>query len=218
MVKTKSCKVILENLSAFKTIVLRQHKSREHEKSWKKFENTILYYRSNAFQFFILCQTIVFHCISRSNFEKAEVLLEDQTRNHFFNVSFAREILPYAKWAYIIGTIGRVFLLAISYKKPQICKTYLFYELLMLFFDSCMVRSVDTSAYNFIQLLTITIIFQHLYFDFIPSIIGVAISQIFVTTIWYHMYEETIGGLAVLLGFNIGWLLLTFLPVHVIVT
>lgn len=133
-------------------------------------------------------------------------------------MTLAEVTLPYAKYAHISGTIGRVLLLAVSYKKPQICKTYFFYELVMLLIDMCMVKAAPIDATNFIQLLTTTIIFIYLYFDIVPSLIGILISQITFAAIRHHLYEETIGALTFVIAKNMGFLVISFLMAHVLVT
>lgn len=43
--------------------------------------------------------------------------------------------LYWAQYAYAIGTIGRIVLILVSYKKPTICKLYLQYSLLLSLLD-----------------------------------------------------------------------------------
>ena len=45
------------------------------------------------------------------------------------NVELADILLPYGKWVYIAGVIGRVLLLIVSRFRPGICKVYMYYEL-----------------------------------------------------------------------------------------
>ena len=47
----------------------------------------------------------------------------------------AEAMFPYAKWIFLVGTIGRLLLVLISVRKPMICKSYLFYDLAMILFD-----------------------------------------------------------------------------------
>ena len=43
-----------QRLSYFKSIMLRRHPSTEHRKSLEKFENSVLYYRSNILMILLI--------------------------------------------------------------------------------------------------------------------------------------------------------------------
>ena len=101
-------------------------------KSWNRFENTVLYYRSNACQLFHIFHWTLFLAIGRANFAESAKYIEE---GGDFDKEVAEAIFPIAKWAHIIGTLGRIVLLAISYKKPRVCRMYFFYELMMMLID-----------------------------------------------------------------------------------
>ena len=55
-------------------------------------------------------------------------------------------MFPYAKWVFVIGTIGRLLLVFISLRKPSICKSYFYYDLAMIVFNQCLVK--DAGGYQ----------------------------------------------------------------------
>ena len=63
------CNKTKKKFEYLKTIILRQHASKQHEKSWEKFENTVLYYRSTGYQVLLMMHLLVFYWIGKSNIE-----------------------------------------------------------------------------------------------------------------------------------------------------
>ena len=51
----------------------------------------------------------------------------------------ADKFFHFAKWIYIVGNVGRIFLVLASLKYPVICNLYLSYDWIISFSDVCMV-------------------------------------------------------------------------------
>ena len=133
----------------------------------------MLYYRSNACQLFHIFHWTLFLAIGRANFAESAKYMEE---GGDFDKEVAEAIFPVAKWAHIIGTLGRIVLLAVSYKKPRICRMYFFYEMMMMLIDQCLPRDIKLDILNFLLLLLTTINYFSLAFDFWPNLIACSIS------------------------------------------
>lgn len=136
---------------------------------------------------------LVFYSIDKANYTVAAKILEigpGTTDNGGikFNEDVAEFLFPIAKWAHIVGSIGRVVLLVISYKKPRISKIYFNYEVVMFLLDQCLVKNTPIDAMNFIMLLSSTLSFVTLYFDFWHSLLGIFICQVSYTIIIMNLY------------------------------
>ena len=84
---------------------------------------------------------IVALALGKSNFDESdEYILETEEK---YDHDLAQSILPYVKWAYIIITIIRVALFVISYKKPKVCRLYLYFELIIMLLDCCMPKNIS---------------------------------------------------------------------------
>ena len=114
--------VWFRRLGYIKTILMKPLPSEQHIQSWNRYENTVLYYRSNAVQFFFIFHWIAYVVQGRANFDESAKYIEEGGQ---FDKEVAQSIFPYAMWFHIIGNFLRVVLLAISYKKPRVCRIYL---------------------------------------------------------------------------------------------
>ena len=95
------CKRYLKKLETLKTIIKRQHTSEHHKASWVKYENTILYYRSNACQFFLTLNTLFFSAFGEEIYQNSERILQ-QGEDRFpeaksLNYELAKAALPFGK-------------------------------------------------------------------------------------------------------------------------
>lgn len=81
------------------------------------------------------------------------------------------------KYGHLVGVLGRGILLAISAKKPRVCKLYLFYEMVVLLASQCTVShaQVDEHLMNTANQLKITLLFCTLYYNFWWSIASVLV-------------------------------------------
>ena len=70
-----------------------------------------------------------------------------------------------AKWAYLIGVVGRIALLVLTIKLPKIVKVFFSYELIMLTLNECMVTKSDSHEANLLQLLMTIIGFIGFYLN-----------------------------------------------------
>ena len=187
------CKRHLKKLETLKAIIKRQHTSEHHKESWKKYENTILYYRSNACQFFLTLNTLFFSAFGEDIYQNSEKILqlgEDQfPKAKSLNYELAEAALPFGKWIHIIGMFLRVILLAISYYRPGVCKFYIYFELLLNVTDQLMVSDVPQSAVNLIMLLKTTILFYNLYYELKPSLFAIFLSQAAYSVIHFFIYD-----------------------------
>ena len=64
-------------------------------------------------------------------------------------------------------------MLLLSIKKPQICKLYLSYELVMLVCTEFLVRESDASSQNLVTILLTVVYFTVFYYDLWVGVIGV---------------------------------------------
>ena len=67
-----------------------------------------------------------------TNFDSSELYLEGDTS---FDSSTAKALNKIFKYIYVVGVAGRLLLLIISFKKLNIVRTYIYYELVMLMID-----------------------------------------------------------------------------------
>ena len=205
-----------------KAIIKRQHKSEHHKASWVKYENTILYYRSNACQFFLTLYTLFFSAFGKEIYQNAEKILQ-QGEEHFpeaknLNYELAEATLPIGKWIHIVGAFLRVLLLAISYYKPSVCKLYIYFELLLNVTDQLMVSDVPRSAINLIMLLKTTMFFYNLYYELKPSLVALFLSQAAYSVIHYFIYNEAVEEALTDFFIMTFWLLIAVLIAHIVVT
>ena len=61
-------------------------------------------------------------------FQLSPEYMEDQDKP--CNRQVVQAILPFARWILILTNIGRIPLMVVSIKKPDVCKYYLYYELI----------------------------------------------------------------------------------------
>ena len=134
---------------------------------------------------------LVFYSMDKANYTVSALLLEKGPgAGVTYNEDVAHTLFPIAKWAHIVGSVGRVFLLLISYKKPGISKIYFNYEVVMVLLDKCLVKDTPQDAMNFIMLLQSTIAFFALYFNFWSSLFGCFVCQIVYGVIIATLYNE----------------------------
>ena len=123
-------------LSRFRWIMRifnRKLASAQHKKAWVKYENTVLYYRSNAIFLFHIFHFAMFSAFGQAPYTEAKEYLESGDAE--FDTENALAILPYLKWIFNAGNFIRLILVIISIKKPQICKAYFHYECVMMLLD-----------------------------------------------------------------------------------
>ena len=145
--------------------------------------------------------------------------MEEEGDGGDFDKEMAEAIFPIVKWAHIIGTLGRIVLLAISYKKPRVCRMYFFYELMMMMIDQCLPRDINLETLNFLLLLLTTLNFFSMAYDYWPNLVACSISQVIFTAIRASVYNDELNGDAVLgCFFNILWSVLVTLCAHVVIT
>ena len=205
-----------------KAIIKGQHKSEHHKASWVKYENTILYYRSNACQFFLTLYTLFFSAFGEENYQNSEKILQ-QGEEKFpeakgLNYELAEAALPVGKWIHIVGMFLRVLLLAISYYRPGVCKLYIYFELLLNVTDQLMVSDVPRSAINLIMLLKTTMFFYNLYYELKPSLVAIFLSQAAYSVIHFFIYNEAIKEALTDFFIMTCWLLIAVLIAHIVVT
>ena len=80
----------------------------------------------------LLVHFILSYAAGATNFDFSEQYLEGDTP---FDGSTAKAINQLFKYIYIVGVAGRLLLVVISFKKPNIVLTYFYYELVMLMID-----------------------------------------------------------------------------------
>ena len=93
-----------------------------------------------------------------------------------YNYDIAHHMLPVAMWAHIVLTFGRVLLVLISLKRPQVCKVFFNYDLVLLLVNECLVKEVGSEAENYIMLLLYFIFVFTTHLDFWPSFVGTFLS------------------------------------------
>ena len=82
---------------------------------------------------------------NRSRLPISTKFLEEDSRDRnlsYKDVDFdiAMSIHAYAKYAYLVGVLGRLILLVLTVTRFRIfCKSYLYYELTMLLVSECLV-------------------------------------------------------------------------------
>lgn len=113
----------------------------EPEREWlRALESTVLHHKCNLamainalFFFFMMAA-------GHANFQRAEKVSEARSYDdEVLDLDASSKLLPFARTAYIIGSIGRVVLMLASVKLPVVCKAYHAYDQLMLVLDFCMV-------------------------------------------------------------------------------
>ena len=114
-------------LSDVKSLIFRKYPTEYHKKAWSSFEK-ICMYRSNLGQIEKLFNSLLLIVLGKANFQRAEDYIVDQTDEDLESMKVSLAIFPYAKWIYIIFTIGRLVLILLSIKNLRICKIYFYYE------------------------------------------------------------------------------------------
>ena len=87
------------------------------------------------------------------------------------NLELCTTIFPYAKWAVICMTFGRLILMLISLKHLSVCKVYLYYELVNMLVLMCLPQDYSQDHGNMIFMLLGTLHFLLCYFHFWSSFI-----------------------------------------------
>ena len=123
----------LSRVRLMKRIFTRKLTSEQHKRAWLKYENTVLYYRSNGCFLFHIFHFLMFSIFGNSPYEESKVYLNSEDVK--FDTANALSVLPYITWIYIAGNFIRVILIIISIKRPQICKVYFHYECVMMLLD-----------------------------------------------------------------------------------
>ena len=82
----------------------------------------------------------------------------------------AEAIYPYAKTAMLIFTLGRVILLLVSGKQLNVCRYYLYYELLLHIINVCLPHGLSFEIENQRMLMFALIQFGIYYYDWWPNL------------------------------------------------
>ena len=107
------------------------------------------------------------------------------------NEEFVARYQSFLQWAMLTMTFGRLALMVISFKKQQVCKIYIYYQILYSLLEECMPRDYGTMQVN-IFMTNNVMNFCLLYYDFWPSSICMVLSQAVQMVIIAVVYEETI--------------------------
>ena len=91
------------------------------------------------------------------------------------NLALAKEIFPYARTAMIIFNFGRFFIFLVSLKYPQVSKSFIYYELLILIIDSFLPTDIKFNVRMRTLVLTNIINFMANYFHALPAVIALCI-------------------------------------------
>lgn len=148
--------------------------SDEHRSLWLNFE-TILIYRSNiAFMIYTL-QAVLYTFFKLSSWQQSQNYI-DSGELDTESEAVAEKIYPFIKWAQISLEIGRVVLVLVSLKKPQVVKYYLYYQLIL----QCLVFTLPNDyGEDFSQegnALGNMLIIIPLYFDLIKSCLAIFVA------------------------------------------
>ena len=81
---------------------------------------------------FLLVHFMLSYAAGAFKFESSELYLEGDTP---FESNTAKALNQLFKIIYLVGVAGRLLLLVISFKKLNIVRTYIYYELVMLMID-----------------------------------------------------------------------------------
>ena len=168
--------LLLTKLKQIKRIFKRNLISERHRKAWEKFENEILYYRSNAIFLFHIVHFLLTSISDESIYSQSEKYLSSDKSQ--FDTYNAIQFHPYVKMAFIIGNFMRIFLIIASIKQPKICKIYFHYECVMMLLDLSMPRDINLNTVNYILLLVNGLNFCALCYNFWVSLITACMQRI----------------------------------------
>ena len=71
------CKGASKKVEFLNTVILKKHASKQHEKSYRKFEETVMHYRSTGYQFFLLMHMLVVYSIDKANYTISAQILKE---------------------------------------------------------------------------------------------------------------------------------------------
>ena len=80
-------------------------------------------------------------------------------------------IYPYAKNAFIILSLFRIVLLLISLKRQNVCRYYIYYELVIHIVDKCLPRGLTFEIANQKMAMFALVNFGTYYFEWWPSLL-----------------------------------------------
>ena len=125
---------------------------------------------------------------------------------------------PFAKWTHIVGTLGSLLLVIMSYRWPKISKIFLCYNMVLVLVHQCLLNDVSRGAENFIMLLMYIIFYFTTHFDIWVSLVATVLSQAANIVIQIMLYEAMIE--EAMLGFflNIVFMIFGLLVAHVVIT
>lgn len=92
--------------------MLRVGPTEDHRQAWREFERIKMFF-CNVGMLTNFLQDIIFMAMGRAHYQVSEQYMKENTD---YNVELAEKIFPFCKWATITMTLGRIFLLAFSYK------------------------------------------------------------------------------------------------------
>lgn len=110
--------------------------SDEHKKAWSEFERILMYRANVAFLSKVLF-FLIWSGFGNANFQQSEEYI-DEDGSH--NQNLISDTFVYLKWAMIVMTFGRLILIFISLKNLNVCKLYIYYQVVYLLLESLLPR------------------------------------------------------------------------------
>ena len=140
-----------------------------------------------------------------------------ENQYEFLNLQSAINVNEYAVKFYIAGAVVRIILLIVSLKKRILCKTYFFYEIVMLVLAECFVNDFSASANAQILLLRSTLYYLGLYYHGLASYLSLVTVQVIAYIMWQINYKQDENDKAfVRLLMNIIYLLFVSVSIHLL--
>ena len=186
------CVPICEYIAKLKEIYNRALPSIEHQIAWKHYE-IILHYRANVCFISKLLFTGIFIVLGQANWQQSQKFM---AKSDEYNESFVQQVFPIVKWALITMTIGRLLLLLISLKNIQVCRTYLYYQVVFMVVE--MLLPVDNGDFQLNRLMMNNAFnFLLLFHNFWPGCLSMLLCQIILLPANYLVYDKEIDSKAV---------------------
>ena len=115
------------------------------------------------------------------------------------NLELTKTVLPYARIAMILYTIGRVILFLLSLKYPNVSKCFLYFEVLNLIIESFMPYDITFNIKMWFVIRTNIVSFVTDYFHALPAAIVLCLQFPVIVASRAAFYNEPVNGEVVMM-------------------
>lgn len=161
------CNTVKSFWQDVRQVLQKQLPTKEHEDAWKLFERALAI-RCNITFVSKVVYMIVMVGIGRANFQTSSNYI-DAGEEH--NEALVESSFNFLKIVLIVMSLGRIPLIAISFKYSGICRFYFYYQVVYASLEWCLPRDYGAVATN-VLFSDNVLNFCLLYYDFWPSCLG----------------------------------------------